>query len=140
DGIRDLIVTGVQTCALPIFARSVAGGLLSVPLSVGFRRLGRPSVLPFGVRTFLERLAAPAVTRPALRSVAPIRMTFAAPPWEAGLPTVKEESMRRIFLGALLALAVTLAGVAMAAGHTGKSKHATSGRVVHVIQHATTDA
>src|SRR5437773_617813 len=31
-----------------------AGGLLSVPLSVGFRRLGRPSVLPCGVRTFLE--------------------------------------------------------------------------------------
>jgi hypothetical protein len=30
------------------------GGLLSVPLSVGFRRLGRPSVLPCGVRTFLE--------------------------------------------------------------------------------------
>jgi hypothetical protein len=25
-----------------------------VPLSVGFRRLGRPSVLPCGVRTFLE--------------------------------------------------------------------------------------
>src|SRR3954471_21468369 len=45
--------------------RIAAGGLLSVPLSVGFRRLGRPSVLPFGVRTFLERLAAPAVTRPA---------------------------------------------------------------------------
>src|SRR4051812_50228913 len=36
-------------------ARSVAGGFLSVPLSVGFRRLGRPSVLPCGVRTFLER-------------------------------------------------------------------------------------
>src|SRR5919197_484713 len=39
-------------------ARSVAGGLLSVPLSVGFRRLGRPSVLPCGVRTFLERRSA----------------------------------------------------------------------------------
>src|SRR5919204_4935285 len=25
-----------------------------VPLSVGLRRLGRPSVLPYGVRTFLE--------------------------------------------------------------------------------------
>jgi hypothetical protein len=48
--------------------------------------------------------------------------------------------MRRIFLGALLALAVTVAGVAMAAGHTSKSKQATSGRVVHVIEHATTDA
>jgi len=33
--------------------RIAAGGLLSVPLSVGFRRLGRPSVLPCGVRTFL---------------------------------------------------------------------------------------
>src|SRR5690349_5088345 len=54
-------------------ARSVAGGLLSVPLSVGFRRLGRPSVLPFGVRTFLERLAAPAVTRPAPLIVAALR-------------------------------------------------------------------
>src|SRR5437868_10367056 len=49
-------------------ARSVAGGLLSVPLSVGFRRLGLPSVLPFGVRTFLERPLA--VTRPAFRIVA----------------------------------------------------------------------
>src|SRR2546421_2166403 len=26
DGIRDLIVTGVQTCALPIFADEVLGG------------------------------------------------------------------------------------------------------------------
>src|SRR6478672_9422502 len=34
--------------------RIAVGGLLSVPLSVGFRRLGRPSVLPCGVRTFLE--------------------------------------------------------------------------------------
>src|SRR5207248_1035072 len=49
-------------------ARSVAGGLLSVPLSVGFRRLSRLSVLPCGVRTFLERELA--VTRPAIRIVA----------------------------------------------------------------------
>src|SRR5437588_9623490 len=60
-------------------ARSVAGGLLSVPLSVGFRRLGRPSVLPFGVRTFLERLAAPAVTRPAPRIVAAVVCLFRTP-------------------------------------------------------------
>src|SRR5436190_15925885 len=53
-------------------ARSVAGGLLSVPLSVGFRRLGRPSVLPCGVRTFLEALARSAVTRPAPHSVAAV--------------------------------------------------------------------
>src|SRR2546425_3304050 len=67
-------------------ARSVAGGLLSVPLSVGFRRLGRPSVLPCGVRTFLERLAAPAVTRPARESLAPILATTGAPAWEARFP------------------------------------------------------
>src|SRR3954451_7502012 len=30
------------------------GGLLSVPLSVGFRRLACASVLPCGVRTFLD--------------------------------------------------------------------------------------
>src|SRR3954452_23962708 len=34
--------------------RSVRGGVLSVPLSVGFRRLAHASVLPCGVRTFLE--------------------------------------------------------------------------------------
>src|SRR4051812_18488687 len=34
--------------------RSATGGFLSVPLSVGFRRLPRGSVLPCGVRTFLE--------------------------------------------------------------------------------------
>src|SRR5947207_14809149 len=44
--------------------RFVRGGVLSVPLSVGFRRLARASVLPFGVRTFLDREAT-AVTRPA---------------------------------------------------------------------------
>src|SRR5437763_15669766 len=49
-------------------ARSVAGGLLSVPLSVGFRRLSRLSVLPCCVRTFLEREIA--VTWPAIGIVA----------------------------------------------------------------------
>src|SRR5436190_4267696 len=34
--------------------RCAAGGLLSVPLSVGFRRLPLGSVLPCGVRTFLD--------------------------------------------------------------------------------------
>src|SRR6059058_1284056 len=33
--------------------RCVPGGFLSVPLSVGFRRLSQESVLPCGVRTFL---------------------------------------------------------------------------------------
>ena len=36
-----------------------------------FAAWGFPSVLPFGVRTFLGQLALPAVTRPALRMVAP---------------------------------------------------------------------
>src|SRR3954462_7672921 len=35
----------------------VRGGVLSVPLSVGFRRLARASILPCGVRTFLDRLS-----------------------------------------------------------------------------------
>src|SRR5262249_41245920 len=34
--------------------RYAAGGLLSVPLSVGFRRLACASILPCGVRTFLD--------------------------------------------------------------------------------------
>src|SRR5438445_13489618 len=34
--------------------RSATGGLFSVSLSVGFRRLPRGSVLPCGVRTFLD--------------------------------------------------------------------------------------
>src|SRR5437867_498549 len=59
--------------------RYAAGGLLSVPLSVGFRRLGRPSVLPCGVRTFLERLPAPAVTRPAPWIVASLRRPAGSP-------------------------------------------------------------
>src|SRR5206468_8813617 len=39
DGIRDLIVTGVQTCALPILAGAGAGGILMAlanpPLDLG---------------------------------------------------------------------------------------------------------
>src|SRR3954470_10918875 len=38
----------------PRLRRSATGGLFSVPLSVGFRRLSSESVLPFGVRTFLD--------------------------------------------------------------------------------------
>src|SRR3954452_18172482 len=34
--------------------RSATGGFFSVSLSVGFRRLFRKSVLPCGVRTFLD--------------------------------------------------------------------------------------
>src|SRR6476659_2593070 len=59
--------------------RIAAGGLLSVPLSVGFRRLGRPSVLPFGVRTFLAPRG-PAVTRPARPIVAALSPPHLSPP------------------------------------------------------------
>jgi hypothetical protein len=38
----------------PRLRRFATGGLFSVPLSVGFRRLPRGSVLPCGVRTFLD--------------------------------------------------------------------------------------
>ena len=49
--------------------------------------------------------------------------------------------MRRIFLAASVALAVTVAaGVAMAAGHSGSSKQTSNALVIHVIEHATTDA
>src|SRR5437667_5962323 len=51
--------------------RIAAGGLLSVPLSVGFRRLGRPSVLPCGVRTFL---APPSPRSPGLRVELSLRL------------------------------------------------------------------
>src|SRR6478609_4204669 len=55
--------------------RYAGGGLLSVPLSVGFRPLACASVLPCGVRTFLEAVPKrrPAVTRPAGSILARIR-------------------------------------------------------------------
>src|SRR3954447_23608766 len=43
----------------PRLRRSATGGLFSVSLSVGFRRLSRESVLPCGVRTFLDARRAP---------------------------------------------------------------------------------
>src|SRR3954447_4255034 len=66
----------------PRLRRSATGGLFSVSLSVGFRRLSRESVLPCGVRTFLDaRLCfrgGAAVTRPANRIVSRLqRLRFA---------------------------------------------------------------
>src|SRR2546427_8302322 len=67
DGIRDLTVTGVQTCALPISdqpaaAQTTAGGRLNVPLPdhhfwvppAHLRAAGRPG---FSSRAGLERQA-----------------------------------------------------------------------------------
>src|SRR5206468_8191564 len=43
DGIRDLIVTGVQTCALPIFLKLIIG--FSRPM-INFRMVDFPEPLP----------------------------------------------------------------------------------------------
>src|SRR3989440_7104089 len=48
DGIRDLIVTGVQTCALPIFSTPNGAICPRRPIG-GFRRRGH--IAPFGVET-----------------------------------------------------------------------------------------
>src|SRR5256884_7615310 len=40
DGIRDVAVTGVQTCALPIYGPNMVGGLAAI----------RPTVITSGVR------------------------------------------------------------------------------------------
>src|SRR2546428_8862230 len=48
DGIRDLIVTGVQTCALPIFEDRSDGGrvLLGLGARTAARRLRRGGIAP----------------------------------------------------------------------------------------------
>src|SRR5688572_32683105 len=43
DGIRDLTVTGVQTCALPILSRKHSGGKDLVIVDAGMNDLVRPS-------------------------------------------------------------------------------------------------
>src|SRR5206468_9858164 len=52
DGIRDLIVTGVQTCALPIFEDALAGANVFIGLSgpkilaqAALRTMGRPRIV-----------------------------------------------------------------------------------------------
>src|SRR5207247_3981206 len=66
DGIRDPLVTGVQTCALPIFARAGAGGQTDlrehrdVVTLVGFRR---------ALRALAVRAAAPQARDRAARRV-----------------------------------------------------------------------
>src|SRR2546430_16378303 len=47
DGIRDLTVTGVQTCALPILSRRVIAGSFSTTVS--------PTLLPTSVRPIGDR-------------------------------------------------------------------------------------
>src|SRR5277367_2252271 len=44
DGIRDRDVTGVQTCALPIFVVLVAANTKFVPTKYGVEKTGEPAV------------------------------------------------------------------------------------------------
>src|SRR2546430_3650295 len=45
DGIRDLTVTGVQTCALPISDCGLAPGMVNILAAEGIRRLGDAEVV-----------------------------------------------------------------------------------------------
>src|SRR6266496_1358303 len=68
DGIRDLYVTGVQTCALPIFARERLhkhGPEGHDPASAVRRRRAEPAPAPAGRR---ERLAQSRARSPCRRS------------------------------------------------------------------------
>src|SRR2546430_9940584 len=59
DGIRDLTVTGVQTCALPISARLAADGRRGAPLRVQPPQIERHPGTPEGDRP-QQRLGADA--------------------------------------------------------------------------------
>src|SRR5258706_9987618 len=59
DGIRDWSVTGVQTCALPIFRKSGAGTIVGISSIAGDRgRKGNPAyaTTKAAMNTFLEAL------------------------------------------------------------------------------------
>src|SRR5205807_3104105 len=49
DGIRDYKVTGVQTCALPIYRRSIAAGPVEIDLRFFAARVGDVARLPLRV-------------------------------------------------------------------------------------------
>src|SRR2546427_9207433 len=51
DGIRDLTVTGVQTCALPIFGQIAMCSLLLIVTGVLLRGAVTADRLPTGMRT-----------------------------------------------------------------------------------------
>src|SRR5206468_5458445 len=48
DGIRDLIVTGVQTCALPIFAEAFVAAAIAAPASIAAATKASASSLSLG--------------------------------------------------------------------------------------------
>src|SRR5699024_11423454 len=55
DGIRDRNVTGVQTCALPIFAYKEIAGILEIPIGTVMSRLHRGRKLLRGLLTDYAR-------------------------------------------------------------------------------------
>ena len=72
-----------------------AGGLLSVPLSVGFRRLGFPSVLALRCPDFPRAARAePAVTRPALPMVAPFSAFLGPRRGSTGIRGMRRSDLR----------------------------------------------
>src|SRR2546430_9803630 len=75
DGIRDLTVTGVQTCALPIFGHLAAPSAVKNGASLVFAH-----AIPFHVRTYWRRAA-----------VCPPQMPA---PGFAGRPVVRSEERR----------------------------------------------
>src|SRR3989449_4816688 len=55
DGIRDVAVTGVQTCALPILARIFGKGAKERIVPVGRRALGQAALYAREIRPRLDR-------------------------------------------------------------------------------------
>src|SRR6266853_4357965 len=87
DGIRDLTVTGVQTCALPIWARDALG--LGRPADA-LARAARPTVL---VRERPQRAGPAADERRQAR--VPRRALSRTPRRLCALPDARSEARRR---------------------------------------------
>src|SRR5205823_11053478 len=66
DGIRDKLVTGVQTCALPICFYSAPGKCLSIPLAYANQKLklALSCVMRAGIRVVVTRPKSELLTLP----------------------------------------------------------------------------
>src|SRR2546430_10293192 len=83
DGIRDLTVTGVQTCALPIWARAPATGEST--------RISRQPII--GSSAVLTRT--PAMTVPTIDPAAPSMVFFGLTEGKIGRASCREECRSR---------------------------------------------